>query len=128
MSEISPEKFVPAGVLNVINIEIFKEDDVDIPIQITDSSGNAFDFTDFTGSMLVKRRDTDLDSIAVIDFTTAGNTMVFITGQISLKRPGADFANINPGKYVYSIKLTDTAPATPTIETIITGAFRIIEK
>lgn len=84
-------------------IEIYRGDDVELNITITDDDGNVVDLTDSTLYFTVKSKKTDTDSDAVIQKTVTSFSSP-LTGTATINLISSD-TDVEVGLYFYDFQL-----------------------
>jgi len=103
-------------------ITIYRGDDVNINLTITDEAGDPVDITGYEFFFTCKVNDTDAESAALIkkDVSTHTNPTQGLTTIIL----DNDLTAVTPGTYVYDIQMKDTSSK---ITTLIKGRFVITQ-
>lgn len=99
------------------DIRVTQGDSPVIPVEVSDSSGNAIDLTGSTATMYVADGPDDTDTLL---FSVAGSLSA-TTGTVTFQPTTANLTQ-TPGKYYYSISVSF---ASSEERTVLNGVFEI---
>jgi len=104
------------------NLEIYRRDDETYTLTFTNSNGTAYDLTDCTVFMTVKRSQEDSDDEAVISKTVTSHTDP-TSGITTIALTPTD-TDIEEGRYYFDIQLKTSAGE---IKTVTKGLFKVTQ-